>query len=144
MNTYKYDPITNAFYPYSMKDSYIATGSWPDDGVDVTEDIYNEFSNQPPTGKVRITDDNGMPDWGDVPPLTHEELIQQAATKKQQLIEQANDYMGRKQWPGKAAIGRLKGDELNQYNLWLDYLDELDAVITADPLEIMWPVSPGG
>ncbi len=31
--------------------------------------------------------------------------------------------MNSKQWPGKAAIGRLKGEELAQYNLWLDYLE---------------------
>ena len=28
----------------------------------------------------------------------------------------------------KAAIGRLKGEELVQYNLWLDYLDALELV----------------
>ncbi|WP_204528018.1 tail fiber assembly protein, partial [Citrobacter cronae] len=31
----------------------------------------------------------------------------------------------------KAAIGRLKGDELAQYNLWLDYLDALEALDTS-------------
>ncbi|MFL3493124.1 tail fiber assembly protein, partial [Citrobacter cronae] len=40
-------------------------------------------------------------------------------------------------------IGRLKGDELTQYNLWLDYLDELEAVDTSSAPDINWPVPPG-
>lgn len=50
--------------------------------------------------------------------------------------------MNAKQWPGKAAIGRLKGDELAQYNLWLDYLDALEAVETSRAPDINWPVPP--
>lgn len=43
----------------------------------------------------------------------------------------------------KAAICRLKGDELAQYNLWLDYLDALDAVKTTSAPDIKWPTPPG-
>lgn len=44
--------------------------------------------------------------------------------------------MNSKQWLGNAAIGRLKGDALAQYNLWLDYLDELEAVDTSTAPDI--------
>ncbi len=50
--------------------------------------------------------------------------------------------MNNKQWPGKAAIGRLKGEELAQYNLWLDYLDALDAVDPSSAPDIQWPEEP--
>lgn len=69
-------------------------------------------------------------------------LISAAETKKQLLIDQANTYMNSKQWPGKAAIGRLTDDELAQYNLWLDYLDELEAVKTSSAPDINWPTPP--
>ncbi len=59
-----------------------------------------------------------------------------------QLIDEANAYMNSKQWPGKAAIGRLKGDDLAQYNLWLDYLDALEAVDTSNAPDINWPERP--
>ncbi|WP_434082029.1 tail fiber assembly protein [Escherichia coli] len=68
--------------------------------------------------------------------------IAAAEAKKQFLIDQANVYMNNKQWPGKAAIGRLTGEELAQYNLWLDYLDELEAVDTSSAPDINWPVPP--
>lgn len=62
--------------------------------------------------------------------------------KKQDLIDQANAYMNSKQWPGKSVLGRLKDDELTQYNLWLDYLDALEAVDVSSAPDINWPVTP--
>ncbi|WXP55184.1 tail fiber assembly protein (plasmid) [Escherichia coli] len=50
--------------------------------------------------------------------------------------------MNSKQWPGKAAIGRLKDDELAQYNLWLDYLDALELVDSSSAPDIEWPTPP--
>ncbi|EJD6097091.1 tail fiber assembly protein [Citrobacter freundii] len=72
-----------------------------------------------------------------------ESTISAAENKKRLLINEATEYVNSKQWPGKAAIGRLKGDELTQYNLWLDYLDELEAVDTSSAPDINWPVPPG-
>lgn len=76
------------------------------------------------------------------PPLTHEELIQVAEIERQRRINATNDFMNSRQWPGKAAIGRLKGDELVQYNLWLDYLDALELVDTSGAPDIEWPTPP--
>ncbi|MGL8098169.1 tail fiber assembly protein, partial [Salmonella sp. NW673] len=85
---------------------------------------------------------DGMPAWIDIPPPTHEEQIAAAELEKQQLINQINEYINRKQWLGKAAIGRLKGEELAQYNLWLDYLDALELVDTSGTPDIEWPTPP--
>ncbi|WP_087878750.1 tail fiber assembly protein [Citrobacter freundii] len=68
-----------------------------------------------------------------------ESSVSEAGNKKRLLINEANEYINSKQWPGKAAIGRLKDDELAQYNLWLDYLDALDVVDTSNPTDIAWP-----
>ncbi|HHR5464429.1 TPA: tail fiber assembly protein [Salmonella enterica subsp. enterica] len=73
----------------------------------------------------------------------HAALVASAEAQKQLLIAQANDYINSRQWPGKAAIGRLKGDELVQYNAWLDYLDALEAVDTSSAPDISWPTPPG-
>ncbi len=71
-----------------------------------------------------------------------ESAISAAENKKRLLINEATEYINSKQWPGKAAIGRLKGDELAQYNLWLDYLDALEAVDTSTAPDINWPAPP--
>ncbi|HBJ1308638.1 TPA: tail fiber assembly protein, partial [Escherichia coli] len=76
------------------------------------------------------------------PEPTQDELIANAEAKKQYLIEQANNYINSKQWPGKVALGRLKDSEKEQYNLWLDYLDELEAIDTSAAPDITWPSQP--
>ncbi|WP_317180018.1 tail fiber assembly protein [Lelliottia amnigena] len=76
------------------------------------------------------------------PEKSHEELVVEAEMEREGRLQFANSYMNSKQWPGKAAIGRLKGDELAQYNLWLDHLDALVAVDTTAGPNIFWPTPP--
>ena len=68
--------------------------------------------------------------------------IKLADNEKSRLIQDANDYINSKQWPGKAAMGRLKDTEKALYNLWLDYLDALEAVDTSKAPDITWPTPP--
>lgn len=138
---YIYDAKTNAFYPVELKESYLAKGVWPESGVGIDEETFAEFQDPPP-GKVRIAGKDGYPVWGDIPPPTHEALVAMADAQKQSLIDEANNYINSKQWPGKAAMGRLKDTEKVQYNAWLDYLDELDSVDSAMAPDITWPEKP--
>ena len=140
----KYLYVNNLAYPYELQSLYVEKGEWPEEkGVDIDEVIFREyFYDTPPEGKYRCVGEDGLPAWADIPPPTREEQIASAETKKQQLINQANEYINSKQWPGKASIGRLKGEELAQYNLWLDYLDELELVDTSGAPDIEWPTPP--
>ena len=140
----KYLYVNNLAYPYELQSLYVEKGEWPEEkGVDIDEVSFREyFYDTPPEGKYRCVGEDGLPAWADIPPPTREEQIASAETKKQQLINQANDYMNSRQWVGKAAIGRLKGEELAQYNLWLDYLDALELVDTSSAPDIEWPTPP--
>ncbi|HBD4877444.1 tail fiber assembly protein [Escherichia coli] len=140
----KYLYVNNLAYPYELQSLYVEKGEWPEEkGVDIDEVIFREyFYDTPPEGKYRCVGEDGLPAWADIPPPTREEQIASAETKKQQLINQANDYMNSRQWVGKASIGRLKGEELAQYNLWLDYLDALELVDTSGAPDIEWPTPP--
>ncbi|EKK8607090.1 tail fiber assembly protein [Escherichia coli] len=141
MNKYLYDAGANAFYPFALQSDYEAAGMWPENGVEVNEEIFAEFQ-KPPLGKLRVAGDDGYPAWADIPPLTHEEQIAIADSQKQLLIDQANEYINSKQWPGKAAMGRLKDSEKIQYNDWLDFLDDIEAVDTSTAPDITWPKQP--
>ncbi|MGU3487247.1 tail fiber assembly protein [Enterobacter bugandensis] len=142
MPAYIYSAKNNAFYPVDMKDDYVTAGSWPDDGKPVSQDCFLEFTSASYSDKYRIAGEDGFPEWKAVPAPTREQLIAMADAEKARLIDFANTSINAKQWPGKAAIGRLKGDELAQYNLWLDYLDELQVVDTSLAPDINWPESP--
>lgn len=138
---YIYDAKTNAFYPVALKESYIAKGLWPESDVEIDEETFAEFQN-PPAGKMVVAGDDGYPAWTDIPPPTHEQLVAIADAEKQSLIDQANEYINSKQWPGKAAMGRLKDSEKIQYNAWLDFLDDIEAVDTSTAPDVTWPKQP--
>ncbi|ENN6548486.1 tail fiber assembly protein [Enterobacter hormaechei] len=142
MSNYVYSPGENAFFAVGLKDSYEAADSWPEDGVAVDDAVASEFMGEPPEGKVRVTGNDGYPIWVDKPEPTYEELVTAADAEKQERIDQANEYMNSKQWPGKAAMGRLKDSEREQYSAWLDYLDALEAVDTSSAPDIEWPIPP--
>lgn len=137
---YSYSAKNNAFYSNELKSEYQQSETWDTDAVVVSDEIFYQFSDIPPKGKVRAAGNDGLPAWVDIPHPTHEELIAIAELEKQRLINQANEYINNKQWPGKAAIGRIKSDEMTQYNLWLDYLDTLEAVDTVSAPNIEWPI----
>lgn len=142
MNNFVYSPSQNMVIPLAQKQLYVDAGTWPDDLVKITDETANEFSQQFPRGKTMSHDNNNQPCWVDIPPPTRDELIAAAELDKQRRTDEANAYMNSKQWPGKAAIGRLKGDELRYYGLWLDYLDALVAVDTSSAADIIWPLPP--
>ncbi|EUL35522.1 TPA: tail assembly chaperone [Enterobacter asburiae] len=130
-----YSPLLNGFLLESTAHEYKGK-----DLVEVTQDTYDKFLAGSKT-QLMVPGDNG-PAWADIPPPTHDELVAAAEAEKQQRIDLANEFMNSKQWPGKAAIGRLRSDELTQYNLWLDYLDEVESVNVDDPQNIIWPQRP--
>jgi len=86
---YWFSPKTNAFYPFALKKSYELAGSLPDDLVEVTDDIFNEFSGAPPAGKVRVAGKDSLPCWEDLPMIlpTEDELKAQARTLRDSFIE---------------------------------------------------------
>ncbi|HCC3329599.1 TPA: tail fiber assembly protein [Salmonella enterica] len=143
MMAYQYSALTNMFYPESELTAYKSNGSIPNDLKPVSDDAC-EFMGLPPEGKIRGGNAEGMPCWIDIPQPTQEELFAIAERERQRRINATTDYMNSKQWPGKAAMGRLSGVDKAQYNLWLDYHDALEAVDVSTAPDIKWPNSPAG
>lgn len=136
-------PSIPTFIPESWKkDGSYSDETWPSDAILVSDEIASKYwMVTPPDGK-RLGSVKGNPAWVDIPPPTQEELISQAETERKRRVLDANEFMNSKQWPGKAAIGRLKGDELASYNLWLDYLDALLSLDVSSAPNVKWPGRP--
>lgn len=65
---YHYSPSKNAFYPDELKQVYIDAGTFPDDTVEVSDDVWLEFAgNHPPEGKQRASGSDNLPCWVDIP-----------------------------------------------------------------------------
>ncbi|EQC4543711.1 MULTISPECIES: tail fiber assembly protein [Enterobacterales] len=138
---YIYSAINNSFYPSSMKDDYQRAGTWPDDAVEVDDNIYLEFTAEPPEGKMRIAGENGLPVWGDLTPPTREEMIKVAEQQQQQLIDSAMQSVTVIQL--KLQAGRILTDsEKAKLNAILDYIDAVTAANTTNAPDIDWPTLP--
>ncbi|EFC1893158.1 TPA: tail fiber assembly protein [Escherichia coli] len=131
-------------YFYSQKENVFFTdlNKAPSDAVEITTDEWLSLLDGQDNGMKIVSNQEGYPVLTEQPPLSKENLIALAELKKGKLINEANEHMNSRQWPGKAAIGRLKGEELAQYNLWLDYLDALELVDTSSAPDIEWPTPP--
>lgn len=142
MSNYIYSSAENSFFPLSLKDAYENAGTWPGDGVEVSDEVFSEFINPAPAGKVRGSVKDGLPAWVDEPAPSAEELVILAEKKRQSLVDTANTYINGRQWPSKLALGRLSDSEKSLFNLWLDYLDALIAIDTSAAPDISWPEIP--
>ncbi|EFO4643088.1 tail fiber assembly protein [Escherichia coli] len=117
---------------------------WDGSSSDFFKEVDGEIIEIPEGVKISI-------DWGydgekfsptPTPEIDKAQLIKTALLEKEGRISAANYTMNSKQWPGKAAIGRLKDGELAKYNVWLDYLDALYAVDVSNAPDIKWPAEP--
>lgn len=142
MSEFIYSAKNNAFYPVDMKEDYVAAGSWPDDGVEVSRDIFIEFTNTSLSGKIRKPGTDGLPTWGDLPPLTNQERIAQAEAKRQQLLANANSITA--DWRTELSLGIISDEDKLSLVKWMAYIKELKAVTIADAIEndFTWPTLP--
>lgn len=51
---YKYSPSRDTFIREDLLSAYVSGGSLPDDLVEVTEDVFREFSLTPEPGKKSL------------------------------------------------------------------------------------------
>lgn len=136
MTSYFYSAKENAFFPESLREQYEMAGSWPDDGIKVSEDYFESFS-VVPSGKIRVAGDNGLPVWVDAPPPTQEELNAANDKKLQSLRKVADSEIA---WRQDAVDADIATDEeVADLAAWKKYRILLMRVDTSDP---QWPEMP--
>lgn len=137
---YVYSAKTNMFYPAEMQDEYEQARSWPADGKEVDEDVFNEYTSQPPSGKMRIADSDGLPAWGDVPEPTKPQLIEQAENQRDALLTEANNVTA--DWRTELALGIINDEDKASLSAWMQYIKAVKAIDTSLAPKIEWPKSP--
>lgn len=141
MSNYMFSPSENSFYANSLKNTYDLVGTWPIDGLDISDEVASVFMGEPPEGMCRIVLDNGLPAWGDIPPPTHDELVVAAENQKQWLIDEAMQSISLIQL--KLQAGRkLTASEAARLNAVLDYIDAVAAIDTNTAPDVNWPSIP--
>ncbi|MGJ5645623.1 tail fiber assembly protein [Morganella morganii] len=136
---YFFSPSTVSFYPELMLDDYRDAGTLPDDLVSVENEVFAEFSGTPPDGKVRGVI-KGKPAWVDIPPLTAEELIQQAEETKQRLIAEASQKT--QLWQTQLMLGIITEEDKASLKEWMLYVQDVQAVDPSLGAVVVWPTPP--
>lgn len=138
---YVYSPLTNGFYPRELREVYDDAGSWPDDGIAVSDVVYREYQTlPPPEGKVRAAGGDGLPVWADLPAPTNEELKADAESTLSRLMTKANLAIAPLQ--DAVDIEDATDDEIASLKDWKKYrvaLNRLDLSLVPD---IDWPQLP--
>ncbi|MCE9896281.1 MULTISPECIES: tail fiber assembly protein [Citrobacter freundii complex] len=134
---YIWDTKNIRLLAYLLKPEYQESGMWPDDGVDVSDEVSTEYAGQPPNGKKLGVGTDGMPAWVDIPPPTPEELAAFAVQKKSALLAEASTVIA----PLRDASDGGYIDDTDKPKLvaWLKYRYDLTKV---DPVKPVWPVKP--
>lgn len=74
MSDYLFSPSRVAFYAVSMREDYVTSGSWPDDGVLVSEAVHTRIMDEQSAGRIVCASAEGQPMTKAPPPPTAEEL----------------------------------------------------------------------
>lgn len=136
---YLFSAKTLAFYPVSEKESYIKSGTLPDDVVAVSGEIRDEFNFTPPAGKQLGAIDS-LPAWVDVPPPTHEEQVREAEQYKNQQRKAADAEIA---WLQDAVDAGIATDEETALLAgWKNYRVLLMRVDVTKASDIEWPPLP--
>lgn len=136
---YVFSPSQNLFYPFSLREEYEKTGTWPDDGVEVDEALFTEFTNAP-EGKMRVTGKDGMPAWADIPPPTKEQYIKFAEITRMGFRSTADSEIA---WRQDAVdVGIASEEETAALAAWKEYRVLLMRVDTNTAPNITWPEQP--
>lgn len=142
MNNQIYSKKNNAFYLLSMKAQYESAGAWPTDGVSVSDSMFNEFASPAPAGKIRVAGNNGLPEWGDIPPASREQLIAGVEKYRQALLNNADIVIA--DWRTELMLGEIKDDDKVKLSAWMTYKRNVKAVDADDAIVsgFSWPDIP--
>ncbi|EKI6742611.1 tail fiber assembly protein [Escherichia coli] len=137
---YWFSPENNAFYPVALKNDYLIAGTLPDDLIEVSDNVFMEYSGTPPEGKERGVAEDGYPIWVSLPPLTPEEEAEAAAQRKAVLLAEAQGAISI--WQTELQLGIISEDDKASLISWLAYIKELQTVDTDAAPNINWPTAP--
>lgn len=129
----------NSFYPEELKGEYIKAGTFPDDSILVSSDVFSEYSQNPPDGKMRGAK-RGKPEWVDLPPPSKTEITTIARQKKTELSQEAEGRIV--QLERKAKLEMASDNEIEILKQWEIYTVKLDDVNPELAPDIEWPQKP--
>lgn len=135
--TFYYSAKDNGFLDGSKKEIYLNAGTWPDDAIGVSVEVFIEFTNEPPVGHLLGANDDGSPLWVAVPKKSQAELISLADQERELLITSARDSISI--WQTELQLGIISDDSKAKLMKWIDYIKKLQSLDLSTAPIIEWP-----
>ena len=143
MSHYKYSASMNLRYVSELLPEYSDQALLPQDLVDISDEISTLFFDEkPPTGKMRIAGADGLPTWGDVPPVAKDVLIANAEAQRNILRLKADSEIA---WLQDAVSDGVSTEQENEALAnWKTYRISLMRLKLTLAPDIDWPDMPDG
>lgn len=134
--SYIYDASTNAFYALALKNEYIKSGAWPENGKKITNEQHQHLMAGQSEGNVISADQEGNPvltpamiDYVAIAQSERDNLMTLATARINKLVEAQDD-------------GDITDAELSEINVLREYRTKLRRLdLTTAPV-INWPEMP--
>ncbi len=135
-----YSPLEKAIYPAFMYEDYVNAGTWPADGIEISDEDAITFNgiNQPAGKQLGLV--KGGLAWVDLPAPTQAELVSAAESKKQTLLDNVNSRT--QIWQTQLALGIITDADKATLITWMKYAQAIQAVDTSTAPNITWPTEP--
>ncbi|MDR9972252.1 tail fiber assembly protein [Enterobacter cloacae subsp. cloacae] len=135
-----FSPSNMGFYDDVMKADYETANSWPADLTPVSERWYQSLIKGQSEGKVITLNEYGYPVLSDPEPPTQEQLVREAESKKQKLMQAAGDAIAPLQDAEELGIATEADTAL--LIRWKRYRVMLNRLDTSSAPSIEWPERP--
>lgn len=140
MNNYVYSALNNAFFTKSELPAFDAACWDLSDIVDVDDAVFAEYTrDRNREGLHRIAGNDGLPGWGELPPLTHEQQVEAAELQRTSLLVHANAVTA--DWRTELALGIISDEDKARLIAWMEYIKQVKAV-DMSMLPVSWPIPP--
>ncbi|HDC4761215.1 TPA: tail fiber assembly protein [Enterobacter cloacae] len=140
-NNYAWSASKNVFYLIEDLLKYIKAGNWPDDAVEVSDNVFNEFAAyQNGNGMIRGVGSDGLPAWVMPPEPSKEVLIRNAEAYRNTLTAKASleiEILSDAQ-----SDGSITDSEKELLAKWKTYRLSLRRIDLTTAPEIEWPDAP--
>ncbi|MGV3345317.1 tail fiber assembly protein [Enterobacteriaceae bacterium LUAb1] len=140
MAAYQFSPSENVILPLDLKELYLNAGTWPVDALDISDEQATEFMSDPPEGKKREAGPNGIPEWVDIPPPTHDEAVEAAEQYRQQLLREIDEVTA--DWRVELMLGDISDEDKDILSEWMAYKKRVKAVDSSTAPALTWPTEP--
>lgn len=129
----------NAFYFLEDEAAYRKSGTWQDDIIPVSKDVWLRFVGDPPEGKERGAGKDGMPEWIDI--KDHGKKINEDHDSyKDALLEEADKHI--RMLKIVEEVNGLNEAQKKTLAAWKEHLTDVYRLEINGKDKVDWPLAP--